>query len=87
MKKREVAFNLKQSVNELVIPQYNALRDPFLDGYFANPQIKRNLRETGVIVKKRRFSLKPFRDILTQEGQRERNKSSSNKKRSKSQSK
>jgi Na+-transporting NADH:ubiquinone oxidoreductase subunit NqrC len=57
-KVREVSFNLAQRANDVLLPSYNALRDPFLSGYFDNPQVKRHLRETGVIKKKRRLSVK-----------------------------
>jgi len=57
-KKREGDFNLSQHANEVLLPAYNALRDPFLVGYFDNPLVKKHLKQTGVIKKKRRFSIK-----------------------------
>ncbi len=57
-KQREASFHLTQNVNDVLLPSYNALQDPFLAGYFDNPIVKRNLKETGVIKKKRRYSVK-----------------------------
>lgn len=57
-KKREIDFSLSQHANEILLPEYNALRDPFLTGYFDNPIVRKNLKQTGVIKKKRRFSIK-----------------------------
>ena len=57
-KKREGEFNLSQHANDVLLPAYNALRDPFLIGYFDNPLVKKHLKQTGVIPKKRRFSIK-----------------------------
>lgn len=57
-KQRETSFKLAQNVNDVLLPSYNALQDPFLAGYFDNPLIKRNLKETGVIKRKRRYSVK-----------------------------
>jgi hypothetical protein len=48
-RKRENSFNLKQNVNELLIPRYNALHDPFLNGFFDHPGYKRHLKATGAI--------------------------------------
>jgi hypothetical protein len=42
----------------VLLPSYNALKDPFLIGYFDNPTLKRHLKETGVIKRKRRHSVK-----------------------------
>jgi hypothetical protein len=33
-RKKEESFNLNQSLREMIIPEYNALRDPFLNGFF-----------------------------------------------------
>lgn len=65
-KKRENSFNLNQSIKDMVIPEYNALRDPFLDGFFTNPQLVKHLRSTGVLPKRRGFSLKQYREVLTE---------------------
>lgn len=59
---REAAFNLAQHANEVLLPSYNALKDPYLSGYFDNPLVKRNLKETGVIKRKRKLSVKLGRD-------------------------
>lgn len=60
---RELSFNLSNHVNEILLPNYDALKDPFLSGYFDNPIIKRNLKETGVIRKKKRFSVPKLNKI------------------------
>jgi hypothetical protein len=41
----------------MVIPEYNALHDPSLANYFKKPFIKKNLRLTGVIKKKKNLSV------------------------------
>lgn len=56
-KRREQDFQLRQSVNEMVIPSYDALKDPFLSGFFQHPQMLTNLKKTGIITRKKRFSL------------------------------
>ena len=61
-KKKEESFSTKQHVNEVLLPHYNALRDPFLMGYFDNPTLKRHLKETGVVKKKKRFSVRTPKD-------------------------
>jgi hypothetical protein len=63
-KKRENSFNLTQHVNEVLLPSYNALKDPFLIGFFENPIVKKTLKETGVLRKKRRMSVKPFKNAF-----------------------
>jgi hypothetical protein len=35
-----------------------------LTGFFDNPQIKRHLRQTGVITRKRKFSLTPIKQLV-----------------------
>lgn len=62
-KQREAAFKVSQHVNEVLLPSYNALQDPFLSGYFENPLIKRHLKETGVIKRKRRISMKQKHEL------------------------
>ena len=69
VKKKEELFSTKQHVNQVLLPQYNALRDPFLVGYFDNPMLKRHLKETGVLKRKKRFSVKAGRQ--TQEKNKE----------------
>jgi hypothetical protein len=49
----------------MVIPNYDALRDPFLVGYFQHPYILSNLKKTGIITRKKRFSLQKYKDIVT----------------------
>lgn len=63
-KKREKGFSLQQSVNQPCLPAYNALTDPFLTGFFDSPHIKRHLRNTGVLTRKRKFSLTPIKHQL-----------------------
>ena len=55
---RENAFNLSQKANDVLLPSYDALTDPYLARYFDNPLLKRHLKETGVIKRKRRLSYK-----------------------------
>jgi hypothetical protein len=55
---RENSFNLAQRANDVLLPAYDALCDPYLSGYFDNPLLKRHLKETGVIKRKRRLSCK-----------------------------
>lgn len=55
---RENSFNLAQKANDVLLPTYNALSDPYLAGYFDNPLLTRHLKETGVIKRKRRLSCK-----------------------------
>ena len=52
--KREQGFSTKQHINQVLLPDYNALHDPFLKGYFHNPSIKKHLKEMGVIKKCRK---------------------------------
>jgi hypothetical protein len=61
-KKREACFSLGQSLNEMVIPRYEALQDPFLKTFFNSPTQKRLLKTTGIIPTNKRFSLAHFRD-------------------------
>jgi hypothetical protein len=66
-RKREISFNLSLNVNEVVLPEYNALKDPFLGDYFSNPIVKKQLRKTGVIGRKRRSVVKGltnFKDMF-----------------------
>ena len=48
----------------MVIPKYNALRDPFLVGFFEQPSLKNNLRRTGVITRKRGLSLRNYNELI-----------------------
>jgi hypothetical protein len=66
------------------LPSYNALRDPFLAGYFDNPQLKRHLKETGVIKRKRRYSVKINKSPEAKSHTHLGNVSNSNEKRAKS---
>jgi hypothetical protein len=49
----------------MVIPEYNALRDPFLAGFFEHPHKQKHLRYTGALPKRRKFSIKTYREVLT----------------------
>jgi hypothetical protein len=42
----------------VLLPTYNALQDPFLAGFFDNPSLKKHLRRTGAVKKKRNLSVK-----------------------------
>jgi hypothetical protein len=68
-KMRENSFSLTQNINEMVIPEYNALKDPFLDGFFNNPQLKKHLKSTGVLLRRKGFSLKHYREMLIENDQ------------------
>ena len=59
--RREEKFSLKQNINDMIMPNYNALRDPFLVGFFDHPHCKRHLRKTGIISRKRGLSLKNYK--------------------------
>jgi hypothetical protein len=56
-KQKEEAFTTSQHVNDILLPEYNALKDPYLAGYFDNPAIKKHLKETGVVRKKKKYVL------------------------------
>lgn len=60
-KRKEESFRLNQTLKEMIIPEYNALRDPFLNGFFEHPNIIRHLKSTGVVPKRRKLSLKTYR--------------------------
>lgn len=68
LKRREQSFDLKQSVLEPLIPPYNALHDPFLNGFFDHPAYKRHLQATGVVHRPKRFSVKRIEEKLGKEG-------------------
>jgi hypothetical protein len=63
--RREQTFLLRQSINDMVIPSYNAIKDPYLNGYFQHPGIVNNLRKTGIIHRKKQFSLQKYKDVVT----------------------
>ncbi len=56
-RKKEECFVNTYNVNDIPLPAYNALHDPYLTDFFKNPQQIRLLRETGVLKKKRKFSM------------------------------
>jgi hypothetical protein len=62
---RETAFSLGQSLNEMVIPRYDALADPFLRSFFDPPAQKRHLKVTGVLPKKKCFSLAKVKERIS----------------------
>jgi len=45
----------------MVIPNYNALRDPFLVGFFDQPRYRIHLRKTGALPRKRGTSLRNYK--------------------------
>ena len=49
----------------MVIPSYNALKDPFLSGFFEHPGMRINLRKTGIIVRKKRFLLQKYQEAVS----------------------
>ena len=42
----------------MLLPTYNALHDPFLAGFFDHPSLKKHLRRTGAVKRKRNLSVK-----------------------------
>lgn len=57
-KKREISFVNSTHVNSVLLPTYNALRDPYLVGFFDNPSVRKHLKVTGVLKKKRKSTPK-----------------------------
>ena len=57
-RKRELLFSNSTPINEVLLPAYNALTDPFLSGFFDNRSVKKHLRTTGVLKKKRKSTPK-----------------------------
>lgn len=47
LKRREASFSLTQAVSDMIIPEYNALSDPFLCGFFVRPVFRKLLKTTG----------------------------------------
>lgn len=47
LKRREESFSLTQAVSDMIIPEYNALSDPFLCGFFVRPAFRKLLKTTG----------------------------------------
>lgn len=58
--RREHEFNLQQNVKDMSIPQYDALKDPYLEGFFNHQFYKKHFRKTGIIAKKKSLSLKKY---------------------------
>ena len=54
-KEREKQFNNSYRINDKFLPNYNALHDPYLSGYFDKPQLKKHLKEMHLIKRKRKF--------------------------------
>ena len=47
----------------MIIPNYNALKDPYLSGFFKLPFYKKHLKDTGILPKKKGLSLKNFKSL------------------------
>ena len=62
---RENAFSLGQSINDMVIPRYEALTDPFLKAFFDLPTQKKHLKATGVLPNKKCFSLARVKERIS----------------------
>ena len=56
---------MHENLKEKVIPEYDALKDPFLKGYFNNPFILKHLRHTGVVNKKSKTHDESRKDLKT----------------------
>jgi outer membrane receptor for Fe3+-dicitrate len=63
----------------MIIPQYNALYDPFLNEFFNHPSQKRHLKATGAIQTKKRFSLNIFQEKLSKDVQNQSSRRSNSK--------
>ena len=50
-KNREKSFNNSFHINDKALPSYNALKDPFLQGFFDKPPLKKHLQEIGLVRK------------------------------------
>lgn len=44
MRDREASFNVSFRITDVPLPEYSALHDPYLLGYFDNPIIRRHLK-------------------------------------------
>lgn len=51
IREREKGFNLSYHINDQPLPEYNALKDPCLEGYFDRRELKKHLVETGILKK------------------------------------
>lgn len=47
----------------MIIPNYNALKDPYLSGFFKLPFYKKHLKDTGILPRKKGLSLKNFKSL------------------------
>ena len=50
----------------MVIPQYNALRDPYLFDFFNSASVTKHLKHTGVLPTKKRFAISRYHQLLTE---------------------
>lgn len=42
-RQREKTFDISFHINDQPLPDYNALKDPYLEGFFDKPPLKRHL--------------------------------------------
>lgn len=56
LRQREKSFDITYRINDKPLPTYNALEDPFLQGFFDKPQFKRHLKKNGIIKRKKKKS-------------------------------
>jgi hypothetical protein len=59
-KKKE--FDIRFNINEVFMPPYDPLKDPFLNDYFENYNVRRHLEQIG-IKKKRHIYLKFMEEV------------------------
>lgn len=55
-RQKEKLFNNSYNVNDKLLPTYNALEDPYLEGYFDRPQLRRHLKSMSLLKKKKKSS-------------------------------
>ena len=56
LRQREKSFDITYHINDKPLPTYNALEDPYLEGFFSKPQFKRHLQKNGIIKRRKRKS-------------------------------
>jgi len=52
-RQKEKLFSNSFHVNEKFLPTYNALEDPYLEGFFDRPQLKKHLKSMSLMRKKK----------------------------------
>lgn len=53
-RQREKQFDISYRITDQPLPEYDALKDPCLAGYFDKPQLKRHLKDMHIIKPKRK---------------------------------